>query len=614
MQEANIIFKNNTPYSLDFDDYYFNSQDGLKECEYIYTQAFEFKEVNTFIIAELGFGIGVNFFLTLKRFLKSNINSKLFYISLENFYINANNLRNIYKKLNIYDDFKDLLEEFLKFYPIKKDGIYRFYFENAFLDLVFGNVKDSLKELDFKANVWYLDGFAPSKNQIMFDENTIKEVARLSKINASIHSFSSSSFLKNNLLKFGFEIKKIQGFKKRQMIKAYFKGFDFKDIKAYFKRPQVISKNKKVAIIGCGIAGASLAFELSLRDYEVSIFEKDKKLLSNAASGNLSGILSSLILKKSSLLGQFSELAFYEASRFYQKFLDIKPSGVMEYAYNDLMKQRFLDQINNPLFHIKNDNKAFLKNGTQINPQNIIKSLLDKSRSNIYFSHEFSSYSYENDEFNLFFKNKLSQSGFGILIFAMGADIKDFLTLKALKLSKVRGQVSHLKPFLKNIYPISSKGYICKANDDMQLIGASYDRLNYDKNPSKKDDEENIKNILEFLKDDKSLEIIGSKVAFRSYSSDRFPIIGALYDEDYYINTYKKLFWTKNKAQNDPKYINNLYISSAFGSRGFASAIIAARYICALIDNEPLGIYKNLADEIHPARFLIRELKKGFKN
>ncbi|HEC1789576.1 TPA: bifunctional tRNA (5-methylaminomethyl-2-thiouridine)(34)-methyltransferase MnmD/FAD-dependent 5-carboxymethylaminomethyl-2-thiouridine(34) oxidoreductase MnmC, partial [Campylobacter lari] len=96
MKKANIIIKNNAPFSLDFDDYYFNSSDGLSESKFIYTNAFDFENKQT-IVAELGFGIGLNFFLTLKRFLKEKKhNQRLFYLSFENFYIEKDKLREIY--------------------------------------------------------------------------------------------------------------------------------------------------------------------------------------------------------------------------------------------------------------------------------------------------------------------------------------------------------------------------------------------------------------------------------------------------------------------------------------------------------------------------------------
>lgn len=62
MKKAKLIFKDNTPFSLDFDDFYFNSKDGLNESKFVYTHSFEWKNQENFIIAESGFGIGLNFF------------------------------------------------------------------------------------------------------------------------------------------------------------------------------------------------------------------------------------------------------------------------------------------------------------------------------------------------------------------------------------------------------------------------------------------------------------------------------------------------------------------------------------------------------------------------
>ena len=147
MKKAQIELRENTIYSTSFDDIYFDS---LEESEFVYANAFDFKEDENFIIAELGFGIGLNFFLCLERFYKQNKAKRLFYVSLEGFYIEPKYLRELYKKLGFYERFKENLEYFLSFYPKCKEGIYRFYFKNAFLDLVFKD-ENGVKELDFKA-------------------------------------------------------------------------------------------------------------------------------------------------------------------------------------------------------------------------------------------------------------------------------------------------------------------------------------------------------------------------------------------------------------------------------------------------------------------------------
>lgn len=45
MKKANLIFKDNTPFSLDFDDFYFNSKDGLNESKFVYSEAFNLKKM-----------------------------------------------------------------------------------------------------------------------------------------------------------------------------------------------------------------------------------------------------------------------------------------------------------------------------------------------------------------------------------------------------------------------------------------------------------------------------------------------------------------------------------------------------------------------------------------
>lgn len=610
MKKARVIFKDNTPYSLDFEDFYFNSQEGVEESRFVYTEAFEWEECESFIIAETGFGIGLNFFLTLQNFLKTKKRPKrLFYVSVEGFYLEPSFLREAYKRLGIYEEIKDLLEQFLLFYPKCAKGIYRFYFKDCFLDLVFDDIS-VLKRLEFEANIWYLDGFSPSKNSLMFDENTLFEIARLSKLNATILSFSSSSFLQKNLKHCGFDVAKVKGFRKREMVRAFLKHKkQMTNREAYFQKVSAKFENKKVAIIGAGISGALLAYELSLRGFEVEIFEKNATLYEGASS-NESGILSSLILNPQSALGNFSLNAFVEASRFYRQILDLKLKGVYEFAYTLQMQQRFFTQKDNAYFQIA-QNKAFLDYGGHIYPKEILSSLFEKAGVKIYFNHHFSHYERENETFNLIFKNASKRCKFGILIYALGVDAKDFLHYEAMLLSRVRGQLTHLKPFFKTEFPLSSKAYICPPKSNLQVIGATYDRLNANPKGQRKDDEENLEKIKEFLKGDEEIEILGSRVGFRSYSSDRFCIAGAAYDEEFYKQNYKALLWHKNKPQISPQNIPNLYLSLAQGSRAFSSSVLCARYLCALINDEPLGFYADFIPHIHPARFLIRKLKKG---
>lgn len=107
MKKANLIFKDNTPFSLDFDDFYFNSKDGLNESKFVYSEAFEFEENDTFIIAESGFGIGLNFFLTLKRFLQAKKRPKNYFTpALRVFILKKTSLEKFIKSLDFMKNLK----------------------------------------------------------------------------------------------------------------------------------------------------------------------------------------------------------------------------------------------------------------------------------------------------------------------------------------------------------------------------------------------------------------------------------------------------------------------------------------------------------------------------
>ena len=57
----------------------------------------------------------------------------------------------------------------------------------------------------------------------------------------------------------------------------------------------------------------------------------------------------------------------------------------------------------------------------------------------------------------------------------------------------------------------------------------------------------------------------------------------------------------------------NLFVNFSHGSRGLGTAILGANLITDLVLARPLCIERSLFYELHPARFLIRKLKKGLK-
>ena len=75
MQFAKLEWINNQPYSLDFNDIYFSTDDGLEETEYVFIEHNQLKarfsslEKESFTVIETGFGTGLNFLAVAAHWL-----------------------------------------------------------------------------------------------------------------------------------------------------------------------------------------------------------------------------------------------------------------------------------------------------------------------------------------------------------------------------------------------------------------------------------------------------------------------------------------------------------------------------------------------------------------
>ena len=95
IEQANLNWQGHTPSSNTFDDVYFSREDAFGEVDYVFIDGNQLKSrFNThnhskhqFIIAETGFGTGLNFLCTLKLWLQSSLSKikQLHFISFEKY-------------------------------------------------------------------------------------------------------------------------------------------------------------------------------------------------------------------------------------------------------------------------------------------------------------------------------------------------------------------------------------------------------------------------------------------------------------------------------------------------------------------------------------------------
>ena len=698
MKSARVVLKGGIPFNPEFDDIYFNADDPIGQSEYVFNSVFDeiWNKKSEFNVLEAGFGTGLNFLCAFKRF--KNTDKFLNFVSIEKAPIARDDLAKIYAN---FSELEDVSRELLDAYPPLIRGFHRLNLApNVTLTLCFGDVAEVLDELSFIADAVFMDGFAPAKNEAMWSELVCAKIANLCALGASVCTYSASGALKRALQNSGFEVNLLKGYgKKREMLRAKFTGERQAEGEIWFSRfdPASRATPKSALVIGGGVAGCVCAFKLRQRGLDVTIAEKRGDIALNG-SGNHCGILMPLITKPTVNLGRMHMNAFLQAARFYERNLgaqEIEFCGATDYAYEQKTLERFYEwrefDADNGVFELKFDDEpyasAFIFNGAKARPRKMCKaaSMGIKTLLNC----EFTGFeTLEGGAVRAHFKDGQTINA-DVLVLAIGSESMELFADYDIRLSSVRGQVTHIKPAVLTSAPFSAKGYVCPPAEGVQVIGATYDRNLFLDEPRSSDDEKNLADVAEFLdgkfakserlnlsgqdlnlttgpdgaaenlnrletsrndinlskntdlrtettddsaqtqdasnltapekssniaaKIPQNVRIIGSKVGYRSYSGDRFPLIGRLYNEDFYKDTYKSLLWTKGKSNPHPKYVPNVYVSTAHGSRGLCTAVLGAELICDLIFDRPLCIEKSLFGELHLARFLVRKLKKGLK-
>lgn len=230
MQFAKLKWNNNQPYSLDFDDVYYSLDNGLAETDHVFIQHNQlterFKPIDsaTFTIIETGFGTGLNFFCAAQHFLAhAPANAHLRFISTE---CSPLTLEDFIKANQHWMVFSQMVNQLASAYAQLSDGLNQLSCCDGRikLDLWIGDIADTLPQIQTKADAWFLDGFAPSKNSDMWSETLFQDIARLSQANTTFSTFTSAGQVKRNLQAVGFKVNKVKGFgRKREMLCGIYK-------------------------------------------------------------------------------------------------------------------------------------------------------------------------------------------------------------------------------------------------------------------------------------------------------------------------------------------------------------------------------------------------------
>jgi tRNA U34 5-methylaminomethyl-2-thiouridine-forming methyltransferase MnmC len=217
-QSAHIEWRDGElPVSTRFDDPYFSLQGGLAETSHVFLAGNDLpaRFHDGFHIAELGFGTGLNLLATLHLWRDTGQTGRLHFTTFEAYPMTAADM------LRAQSAFPQLAPLVAELAPFWSSAPHRFSLKDLEFTMIQGDARQTLSRWHGRADAWFLDGFSPSKNPQMWQENLLIDVAKHTVANGTAATYTAAGFVRRGLQAAGFDVERKPGYgRKRHMTVA----------------------------------------------------------------------------------------------------------------------------------------------------------------------------------------------------------------------------------------------------------------------------------------------------------------------------------------------------------------------------------------------------------
>jgi len=650
-----------TPVSRAFDDVYFSNDNGLEETRYVFLHGnqiparFNEHTRDLFIVAESGFGTGLNF-LTLwqafDRFCADHptaLLQRLHFISCEKFPLTRADLVAAHAH---WPELAPWAAQLQQQWPEALPGCQRVLFNDGkvTLDLWLGDINALIHTFDdslhAQVDAWFLDGFAPAKNPEMWTPALFAAMARLARPGGTFATFTSAGFVRRGLQEAGFTVAKRKGFgHKREMLTGVLaQPVAAPHTQPWYARPQASSQ--QVALIGGGVASAMLALALLRRGWSVTLYCADDAP-ALGASGNRQGALYPLLNQHDPALSTFFPAAFSFARRLYDRLpvlFEHQWSGVLQLGWDTKSAEKIAQMLTMALPHTlargvdpqQAEQLAgvplgvggiFYPQGGWLSPSQLTSNVLEYAQTlglRIHWLHRVTQLVRQEASWTLHFAGQPCAEHAQVVL-ANGHALLDVEQSRDLPVYAVAGQVSHVPtgPTLGQLRTVLCyDGYLTPVSPDFatHCIGASYHRGETATAFRSDDQQENRQRLIDCLPQAEWPQQVDvseneARIGVRCATRDHLPMSGSVPDYDATLAQYADLAQQRARGETPaaaPVH-RGLFVLGALGSRGLCSAPLAAEVLAAQMSGEPQPLDAATLAAMHPNRYWVRKLLKGKK-
>lgn len=624
--QALLEWHEGQPYSAHFGDVYFSRESGLEETRHVFLRHNQLAERwqnlphKTFTIVETGFGTGLNFLCAWQLWEQiAPEDASLHFVSIEKFPLKHADLT---RALDLWPELRQYSQALLAQYHQIVPGWQRLVFcqGRVQLTLLVGDVLELLPRLSSRADAWFLDGFAPSRNPDMWQDTLFTQMAVFSHQHTTFATFTSAGIVKRGLQAAGFEVNKVAGHgHKREMLCGTFTRHE---------RPAI--QAGRAIVIGGGIAGTATSHALAERGWQVNLIEQESALAQHA-SGNPVGVLYPKLARNDVPLSRLSLAGYLHSLRLLQRLALDQAShmrcGMLQLAFNEQELercQRLVAQGFSPeLMHWMEKEEAsemagvplshgalYFPEAGWVKPQAYCAALAQHSNITQTLSTHVTELRQCGDVWQVWAGGQLLDEA-DIVVIANAAQAANFAQTRHLPLEQVRGQISQLKqmadmPALRTL--LCTDGYISPPVEGSYCLGATFvpgDTITTVRAEEHQQNLEMLHRMAPSLHAALMPQVPTGRAAIRCTSPDYLPLVGPVLDAG--LLETKPPRYTADPASSLP-WLPGLYVNTGHGSKGLTTAPIAAEMLACAIHQEPAPVDSELLAALDPNRFLLRKL------
>jgi tRNA 5-methylaminomethyl-2-thiouridine biosynthesis bifunctional protein len=298
------------PRSRRHGDVYFSAHDGLAEARTVFLEGCGLPQAwagrTRFCVGELGLGAGLNLVALLDLWRRtSSAEAHLHVFTVENDLMTANEVA---RALAGWPEVADIAGAVTAAWPGRVRGFRRMDLPHlrATVDVAQLEAADGLQAWSGAADAWFLDGFSPALDGVIWRGEVLDLVARRSASGARAATYTIAGVVRRGLAEAGFEVARKPGHgRKRERLEAR-----LPPAASTFSTPARRAERPRTAIIGAGIAGASLRRALAAQGHAALMFE------AGHAGAGASGVPAALAAPRLDAgLGPIAELFAQAAAR-----------------------------------------------------------------------------------------------------------------------------------------------------------------------------------------------------------------------------------------------------------------------------------------------------------